>query len=203
MLATTLLLVAVSTTTGALAQSAPGTIPLNAGATCPQQTADQIVNCLAVIESDEAARPGGPCTSEDWACICNKQQGLIACWAPCYGAQPADQVNYNNANCNGQHGVTNAAANNGVGAQYSGSPITTTAAVSGSTGAIPTTSSSLASPTSSAAPTTPAASTAATKTASPASSDKANAAAHQHSWFIAVTAGAAAAVVLPLALLAA
>ena len=54
-----------------LGQSAPGTTPVDPNATCPQQTADQITNCLAVIEADEAKLPSGPCSSDQWGCICN------------------------------------------------------------------------------------------------------------------------------------
>lgn len=69
---------------------------LDPSATCPYQTGDQIQTCLAQVESDESTRPGGPCTSSDWSCICNKQQGLIDCYKPCPGTQDREAVDYNN-----------------------------------------------------------------------------------------------------------
>ncbi|PWN39155.1 hypothetical protein IE81DRAFT_48566 [Ceraceosorus guamensis] len=109
-----------------LAQSAPGETLLDPQATCPQETRDSITTCLGQVEVDESQRPGGPCNDGDWPCICNKQYGLIACYAPCPGIQPAEDVTYNNNNCAGQHnGVRNGAA--GGPATYSGAALTTTA----------------------------------------------------------------------------
>ncbi|PWN54468.1 hypothetical protein IE53DRAFT_376454 [Violaceomyces palustris] len=129
-----------------------------AQSSCPQSTLDQIQTCLDTIETDESTRPGGPCTSTDWQCICNKQQGILACYNPCPSQTDADAKNFNDNNCRGQHGVTNQIGGNDA-FTYSGSPITTTVApgqgetsVSGatSTSASPTSTSS----TSSSAPTT-------------------------------------------------
>jgi len=46
-----------------LAQANPDATLVDPGATCPQETRDSIVLCLAQVEEDEATRPGGPCTS--------------------------------------------------------------------------------------------------------------------------------------------
>ncbi|CAO1630418.1 unnamed protein product [Sympodiomycopsis kandeliae] len=115
---------------------------LDPSATCPYQTGDQIQACLAQVESDEAARSGGPCSSSDWGCICNKQQGLIDCYKPCPGTQDKEAVDYNNNNCAGQNGVKNAAA--GGDATYTGSPLTTSVPEAGgqSTGSSPAATSS-------------------------------------------------------------
>ncbi|KAN0061713.1 hypothetical protein ACQY0O_005705 [Thecaphora frezii] len=112
-------------------------LTLVAAQTCPQATKDQIQTCLDTIEADEAKLPQ-PCSSSDWACICNKQQGLIECYTPCPELQDYDAIRYNQQNCAGQHGVTNAAAGNAANT-YSGSPITTTVpAAGGSGGSAPT-----------------------------------------------------------------
>lgn len=66
-----LALVALSCNTLALAQTDDTSNQLDPSATCPYQTGDQIQTCLAQVESDEATRPGGPCTDGDWSCICN------------------------------------------------------------------------------------------------------------------------------------
>merc|ERR1711939_446243 len=101
------------------------TLRLLEHSTCPYQIADQIQVCRATVYQDEADLPGGPCNDGDWPCICNVQQGLVACYAPCPGTAPSTDVYYNENNCNGQNGVVNAAASSG-GTAYSGSPLTTT-----------------------------------------------------------------------------
>jgi hypothetical protein len=47
----------------ARAQADPNATLVDPGATCPQETRDSIVACLAQVEQDEATRAGGPCTS--------------------------------------------------------------------------------------------------------------------------------------------
>ncbi|KAE8268920.1 hypothetical protein A4X09_0g3426 [Tilletia walkeri] len=98
---------------------------LDPSATCPQQVIDQvIVPCEAQVYKEEAALPGGACSSTDWPCICSLQQGLISCYDLCTGTQPADQIRFNKQECNGQHGVRN--IQNGGDLGYTFGTLTTT-----------------------------------------------------------------------------
>ncbi|KAK0544958.1 hypothetical protein OC845_005334 [Tilletia horrida] len=119
-------------------------------ATCAQTIIDQVITpCVAQVYAQEAALPGGPCSSSDWSCICSLQSGLIGCYSLCPGYEPADDLRFNKENCNGQHGVKNV-QNNGTlsytfgtltasltsfpGATSTGSSPTTTAAPESSAG---------------------------------------------------------------------
>lgn len=64
-------LVAAATLVSAQSTADDTSKQLDPSATCPWQAGDQIVQCLATVESDEATRSGGPCTTNDWECICN------------------------------------------------------------------------------------------------------------------------------------
>lgn len=99
---------------------------------CPAATEAIIQTCTDQVIADEGK---APCSSSDWPCICQHQEGLIACHAPCPEIQDFDDIRFNNENCKGQNGVTNAAGGNPQGT-YTLSPITTTA--EGSNGAAPT-----------------------------------------------------------------
>ncbi|EPQ28684.1 uncharacterized protein PFL1_03987 [Pseudozyma flocculosa PF-1] len=91
---------------------------------CPQSTQDQIQTCLDTVIADEGK---APCSSSDWPCICNVQQGKVACYTPCPELEDYDDIRFNNENCNGQHGYTNAIAAGGNGGEgYKGSALTTT-----------------------------------------------------------------------------
>ncbi|CAD6891502.1 unnamed protein product [Tilletia laevis] len=98
---------------------------LDPNATCPQDVIDKvIVPCQAQVYKEEAALPGGACSSSDWSCICSLQQGLISCYDLCTGTQPADQIRFNKQECNGQHGVRN--QQNGGSLGYTFGTLTTT-----------------------------------------------------------------------------
>ncbi|KAK0528926.1 hypothetical protein OC834_003879 [Tilletia horrida] len=100
---------------------------LDPSATCPQQVIDQVITpCVAQVYSEEAARPGGACSSSDWSCICSLQSGLISCYDLCAGTEAADDIRFNRENCNGQHGVRN--VQNGGSLGYTFGTLTTTLA---------------------------------------------------------------------------
>ncbi|KAK0559648.1 hypothetical protein OC861_006576 [Tilletia horrida] len=87
--------------------------PLVSGATCSKSKTKAVKSCLKDIYAQEEALPKGPCYSEDWDCVCRMQQGILDCWedAGCGDAQPRSQVEWNQANCAGQHdGIRNLAA---------------------------------------------------------------------------------------------
>ncbi|KAH8830606.1 hypothetical protein DL96DRAFT_1593618 [Flagelloscypha sp. PMI_526] len=136
--------------------------------TCSQAFQDQIQACLDQVTADEGK---APCSSSDFACICEHQEGLIECHKPCPEIQPADDIRFNNENCKGQHGVTNAAGGNAQ-ATYSLSPITTTG--SGSGGSTPSASSPSSATTSAAASAASSASTSASASSAASSSAKPN-----------------------------
>ncbi|KAI0800034.1 hypothetical protein C8Q74DRAFT_387060 [Fomes fomentarius] len=74
---------------------------------CPDETYQSIIRCSDQVYADEGK---APCSSSDWECICQIQQGLLSCYDPCPEAQDADAIRFNNENCAGQHGVKNKAA---------------------------------------------------------------------------------------------
>jgi len=98
---------------------------------CPEATLETIQTCSDQVHADEGK---APCSGSDWNCICQIQEGLLACHDPCPETTESDAIKFNNENCKGQHGVTNAAGGNPSGT-YTLSHITTTG--EGSSGATP------------------------------------------------------------------
>ncbi|KAI0686593.1 hypothetical protein C8Q76DRAFT_698952 [Earliella scabrosa] len=103
---------------------------LVAAQSCPEETYQSIIRCTDQVYADEGK---APCSSSDWECICQVQQGLISCYEPCPEEQDFDAIRFNNENCAGQHGVSNKAGGGTM--TYTLSPITTTGP--GSNGATP------------------------------------------------------------------
>ncbi|KAL9936789.1 hypothetical protein V8E36_004024 [Tilletia maclaganii] len=110
-----------------LAQDADTEPQLDPNAICPQPVIDNVITpCVSQVYTEEAARPGGACSSTDWSCICSLQSGLISCYDLCAGTVPADAVRFNKQACNGQNGVTN--VQNGGQLGYTFGTLTTTLA---------------------------------------------------------------------------
>ena len=88
---------------------------------CSAALLEQIDSCLEVVQGDEGLFP---CDYDEWPCFCNRQQGIIDCYAPCPYVQSSRDIGWNQDNCQGQHGFANLAGGN-VSFTYVGSPVTT------------------------------------------------------------------------------
>ncbi|GAC93725.1 hypothetical protein PHSY_001290 [Pseudozyma hubeiensis SY62] len=89
---------------------------------CPAELELQIGICLDTVARDGAVLP---CNADDWWCNCNNWQGVIACYQPCPDMQDQLDVEWNQQNCQGQHGFANLFGGNSSGT-YLGSNIVTT-----------------------------------------------------------------------------
>lgn len=111
--------------------SATATIPATPSATptvapylasCPAELELQISICLDTVARDGAVLP---CNPDDWWCNCNNWQGIISCYQPCPNLQDQLDIDWNQQNCQGQHGYANFFGGNTTDF-YLGSNITTT-----------------------------------------------------------------------------
>lgn len=104
----------------AVPTASPTTAPYLAS--CPSELELQIGICLDTVARDGAVLP---CNPDDWWCNCNNWQGIISCYQPCPNLQSQLDVDWNQENCQGQHGYANYYGGNLTGT-YLGSNITTT-----------------------------------------------------------------------------
>ncbi|TKY84692.1 hypothetical protein EX895_006594 [Sporisorium graminicola] len=91
-------------------------------ASCPAEYELQITACLDTVARDGAVLP---CNPDDWWCNCNNWQGILSCYQPCPNMQEQLDIDWNQQNCQGQHGYANLYGGNSTGT-YLGSNITTT-----------------------------------------------------------------------------
>lgn len=91
-------------------------------ASCPTELELQITSCLDIVARDGAVLP---CNADDWWCNCNNWQGIISCYQPCPNLQDQLDINWNQQNCQGQHGFANQFGGNSSGT-YVGSKLSTT-----------------------------------------------------------------------------
>ncbi|CDR87446.1 uncharacterized protein SPSC_00548 [Sporisorium scitamineum] len=89
---------------------------------CPAELELQITACLDTVARDGAVLP---CNPDDWWCNCNNWQGILSCYQPCPNLQEQLDIDWNQQNCQGQHGFANFYGGNSTGT-YLGSNITTT-----------------------------------------------------------------------------
>ena len=118
-------------TSSTVSVSATATIPATALATptiapylasCPAELELQIGICLDTVARDGAILP---CNGDDWWCNCNNWQGIISCYQPCPNLQDQLDIDWQQQNCQGQHGYANFYGGNSTGT-YLGSNVTTT-----------------------------------------------------------------------------
>ncbi|KAJ1022597.1 hypothetical protein NDA16_003586 [Ustilago loliicola] len=91
-------------------------------ASCPAELELQISICLDTVARDGAVLP---CNPDDWWCNCNNWQGILSCYQPCPNLQDQLDIQWQQQNCQGQHGYKNLFGGNSTGT-YLGSNITTT-----------------------------------------------------------------------------
>ncbi|SPO22240.1 uncharacterized protein UTRI_02250_B [Ustilago trichophora] len=91
-------------------------------ASCPAELELQISICLDTVARDGAVLP---CNPDDWWCNCNNWQGVMSCYQPCPNLQDQLDIDWNQQNCQGQHGYANLYGGNATDS-YLGSNITTT-----------------------------------------------------------------------------
>ncbi|SPO23571.1 uncharacterized protein UTRI_02250 [Ustilago trichophora] len=91
-------------------------------ASCPAELELQISICLDTVARDGAVLP---CNPDDWWCNCNNWQGIMSCYQPCPNLQDQLDIDWNQQNCQGQHGYANLYGGNATDS-YLGSNITTT-----------------------------------------------------------------------------
>lgn len=114
----------VSTTPTATVSATSSATPTTPAylASCPSELELQISICLDTVARDGAVLP---CNPDDWWCNCNNWQGIISCYQPCPDLQEQADIDWNQKNCQGQHGYANLLGGNSTGS-YLGSNITTT-----------------------------------------------------------------------------
>ncbi|SJX63874.1 uncharacterized protein SRS1_14558 [Sporisorium reilianum f. sp. reilianum] len=112
--------VSATATIPAVPTASPAVAPYLAS--CPAELELQITACLDTVARDGAVLP---CNPDDWWCNCNNWQGLLSCYQPCPNMQEQLDIDWNQRNCQGQHGFANLYGGNSTGT-YLGSNITTT-----------------------------------------------------------------------------
>ncbi|KAJ9480065.1 hypothetical protein PHBOTO_003823 [Pseudozyma hubeiensis] len=110
-----------ASSTGSAAPSASATVAPYM-VSCPAELELQISICLDTVARDGAVLP---CNPDDWWCNCNNWQGVLSCYQPCPDMQDQLDIDWNQQNCQGQHGFANLLGGNSSGT-YLGSDIVTT-----------------------------------------------------------------------------